>query len=88
MGYMKMMFMNIQEYLQDHPEVVAGNTIRIEADTFEGRKWVNYIVTKNDIGISCIECKKLCEEKDMKKIFVRGEGICKECWNSDEEKWN
>jgi hypothetical protein len=85
MGYMKMLFMDIQEYVQEHPEVVVGDSIRIEVDTFEGRKWINYIVTKNDIGISCIGCKKLCEEKDMKKIFERGEGICNECWNFDGE---
>lgn len=85
MGYMKRMSMDIQEYVSEHPEVVAGDSIRIEVDTFEGRKLVNHIVTTNDIGIPCIECKKLCEEKDMKKIFARGEGICNECWNFDEE---
>lgn len=35
--------------------------------------------------IFCIECKKQYEENDMKKIFARGEGICKKCWNFDEE---
>ena len=38
-----------------------------------------------DNTISCIECKKKHEEKDMKKIFARGEGICKKCWNFEED---
>ena len=106
MGYMKRMFMDIQEYIQEHPEEVVGNTIHIEVDTFEGRKVVDHIITENDMGlinmdsldqrdwqakipeerntISCIECKKLFEEKDMRKIFARGEGICKDCWNFDD----
>ena len=107
MGYMKRMFMDIQEYLQEHPEEVVGNTIHIEVDTFEGRKLVDHVITENDMvrmdsldqrdwqakipeagNFSCIECGKLFEERDMKKIFARGEGICKECWNFDDpEGW-
>lgn len=32
-------------------------------------------------GIKCIECKKEKSEREMQKIFARGEGICRHCWN-------
>jgi hypothetical protein len=42
-----------------------------------------------DKKVLCIECRKHKEEKDMQKIFERGEGICKKCWNFDDtEEWN
>jgi hypothetical protein len=51
-------------------------------DLLDQRDWQAKIPEKT---IFCIECGKLFEEMDMKKIFARGEGICKECWNFDEE---
>jgi hypothetical protein len=49
------------------------------------RDWQAKIPDTAGNTISCVECKKQYEEKDMKKIFARGEGICKECWNFEEE---
>ena len=31
-------------------------------------------------SIKCIECNHERPEREMQKIFQRGEGICKKCW--------
>lgn len=69
---------------RQHSEMVLGKTPPVACSsshiTFGGRclncGW--------NPEVLCIECKRLKEEKDMQKIFERGEGICKECWNFDE----
>lgn len=37
------------------------------------------------IKIPCVVCRKLLDKIDMKKIFARGEGICKKCWDFDDD---
>jgi hypothetical protein len=65
-------------------------TLKVEVigekmESLDQRDWQAKIPDTAGNTISCVECKKQYEEKDMKKIFARGEGICKECWNFEEE---
>lgn len=38
---------------------------------------------KDNEVIRCIECRNERPREEFTKIFHRGEGICKRCWNHD-----
>ena len=66
MGYMKAMFMDIQDYLENHPdEKIAGKTIHIEVDTYQGKKWVDYVLTEYDVKSN----EDLSQEEYLEKNY-------------------
>lgn len=49
-------------------------------------EWIAKMETNiEEQQIKCVACGQKKSEPDMQKIFARGEGICKRCWNSDAE---
>lgn len=58
--------------------------------TFDIEEWATKTLEELRVTdeIKCIECKKEKPEREMQKIFTRGEGICRTCWmfgGSEEE---
>src|SRR4030042_4137304 len=65
--------------LQNNSEKVAEEVIVLTKSAVP-----ELVLIPEQKKVKCIECKRYKLENEMKKIFERGEGICKACWNFED----